>query len=141
MLAGLFERLGSYLHAPQRRTLLPLPLPPGLHFAAATRPHRVGMLASAALGSVALGIAASADLLPAGASGTTVALLVADWGWLVLLAALTEPAIAAASAWLGRRFEEDSAARRLQLQAGGGWTLPEAVVHLYAPALGVGLAT
>jgi len=140
LLAGLFERLGAYLHAPHRHTLLPLPLHPDLHFEAAARPHRVGLLGTAALGTSALLVAAVSELLPAGAPVGGVALLVADWLWLVLLAALVEPAIAGVSAWLGRRFDDDSAPRRLQLQAGGGWTLPEAVVHLYAPALGIGVA-
>ena len=140
LLSGMFERLGSYLHAPQRHRLLPLPLHPDVHFAAARGPHRAGLLASAGLGTAAVVLAATVDLLPAGIEGGTVALLIADWLWLVVLSVLTEPAIAAAAAWLGRRFEDDSPARRLQLQAGGGWTLPEAVVHLYAPALGIGVA-
>lgn len=140
LLSGLFERLGSYLHAPQRHRLLPLPLHPDLHFRAAQIPHRAGMLASAALGTAAVVLAGIVDLVPAGIDHAAVALLVADWLWLVVLSVLTEPAIAAAAAWLGRRFDDDAPARRLQLQAGGGWTLPEAVVHLYAPALGIGLA-
>jgi hypothetical protein len=41
----------------------------------------------------------------------------------------------------GRRFAEHSRARELQRSLGGGWTTPEAVVHLYAPALAIGLAT
>ncbi|MEM6991885.1 MAG: hypothetical protein AAF721_15360 [Myxococcota bacterium] len=140
LLAGLFERLGSYLHAPQRRTLLPLPLPPRAHFAAAARPHRIGMLLCAGLGTAALSVALLADLGRAAVPAPTIALVLGDWLWLVVMATLTEPAIAAASAWFGRRFEEDTPARLLQRQAGGGWTLPEAVVHLYAPALGVGTA-
>lgn len=140
LLSGLFERLASYLHSPQRHRLLPLPLHPDLHFAAARGPHRAGLLASAVLGTGAVVLGAAADLVPAGVDTTAVALLVADWLWLVVLSTLTEPAIAAAASWLGRRFEDDTSARRLQLYAGGGWTLPEAVVHLYAPALGIGVA-
>lgn len=139
LLAGLFERTGSYLHAPHRQQLLPLPLPPAQHFAAAARPHRVGLLASAALGTAALGLALAADLGRT-APTPTVLLLLVDWLWLVAIAALTEPAIAGAAAWLGRRFDEDTPVRRLQRSVGGGWTLPEAVVHLYAPAVGIGAA-
>lgn len=135
LLAGLHERLGAYLHAPERLTLLPRPIAPRDHFAAASTPHRIGLAASAGLGTVglALGAAASGLDMPA-----AVGLLV-DWLWLAGLAILVEPAVAGGAAWLGRRVPEDSRAFAIQKMLAGGWTLPETAVHLYAPAMGIGV--
>jgi hypothetical protein len=66
--------------------------------------------------------------------------LLFDFVWLVTIAAVLEPAVPAISAYLGRRVPQQSTAGRLQVGLGGGWTIPEAVVHLYAPAAGIGLA-
>ena len=136
LLSGLHARLGGYLHAPARHRLLPLPLSPRLHWSAAAGPHRRGLLWTGAwgLGAVA-GAVATAGLPTLAAAG-----VLADFAWFWLLAAALEPVIPAAGAWLGRRFDEDRPERLWQSKLGGGWTIPEAVVHLYAPALGLGLA-
>jgi len=136
LLSGLHARLSGFLHAPTRFQLLPTPLPPATHFGAALPRQRRGLLASCLLGCLAVSIAAGFSDQP---SQQLVA-LGADWLWLCLFAWLLEPVVSAASAWLGRRFPERSSWRSLQRQLGGGWTRAEAVVHLYAPALGVGLA-
>jgi hypothetical protein len=136
LLAGLHARLGGYLHARARQTLLPLPLPPALHWTAARAAHRVGLAWTGVLGVAAVGGAAAGAGLP----WRHVANLVGDLGWLWLVAAALEPVVPAAGAWLGRRFPEGRPERRWQRALGGGWTIPEAVVHLYAPALGVGLS-
>lgn len=136
LLAGLHPRLDGYLHARARWTLLPLPLPPRLHWAAARRAHHVGLAWTGLLGSAAVAGAA----VGAGVSVRAAAGLLGDFAWLWLCAAVVEPMIPAAGAWLGRRFPDGRPERRWQQTLGGGWTIPEAVVHLYAPALGVGLA-
>lgn len=163
LLAGLHPRLWGYLHARARHTLLPLPLPPALVWAAARGPHRTGLLFTGLLGVAAVagaGLAVGLGGDPEGAEGLRtaeaseldraahaglawvhVANLAGDLGWLWLVALALEPAVPAVSAWLGRRFPEGRPERRWQQTLGGGWTIPEAVVHLYAPALGVGLAT
>ncbi|MCA9649549.1 MAG: hypothetical protein KC501_06545, partial [Myxococcales bacterium] len=135
LLAGLHARLESYLHASARLVLLPLPLSPRLHWLAARAPHRQGLLLTGLLGSIMVGtVGVVAGLRPLPLAG-----LVGDWTWLWLLAWLVEPGIAAVGAWLGRRFPEEGVGRAIQLRLGGGFTIPEAVVHLYAPAFGVGL--
>jgi hypothetical protein len=144
LLAGLHPRLWGYLHARARHTLLPLPLPPALVWAAARGPHLVGLLWTGLLGAAAVAGAVGAMGLRGGAEGLAwphAANLVGDLLWLWLVALGLEPAVPAVGAWLGRRFPEGRPERRWQQALGGGWTIPEAVVHLYAPALGVGLAT
>jgi hypothetical protein len=138
LLAGLHGRLGGYLHADARRLLLPLPVPPARHFAAAGSRHRVGLLATAAASVSALGLVLLTEPVASTLTSAQRLGLLADFVWLAAVAALVEPAVAAVSAWLGRRFADDSTAYRVQHALGGGWTIPEAVVHLYAPALGVG---
>lgn len=135
LLAGLHPRLEGYLHARARQSLLPLPIDPGRHWAAARRPHVAGLAWTGLLGVAAV-IGAGVG---AGLSGAHVGNLAGDLAWPWLLAVGLEPVVPAASAWLGRRFGEDRPERRWQRALGGGWTIPEAVVHLYAPALGVGL--
>lgn len=136
LLAGLHARLDSYLHADARQQLLPLPLAPALHWAAARGPHRRGLLVTGALGAALVGaVAIAGGVGPRSAGG-----LVVDWAVLWATAFLVEPLIPAAGAWLGRRFPEEAVERQIQLRLGGGFTIPEAVVHLYAPALGVGVA-
>lgn len=137
LLAGLHSRLAGYLHARARHTLLPLPLPPALAWAAARGPHRLGLVWTGLLGAAAVVGAGLGVGLPWAFVGN----LVGDLGWLWLVALGLEPVVPAAGAWLGRRFPEDRPERRMQQALGGGWTIPEAVVHLYAPALGVGAAT
>ncbi|MEZ4454716.1 MAG: hypothetical protein R3B09_35025 [Nannocystaceae bacterium] len=63
-----------------------------------------------------------------------------DFAWLCAFAALIEPTIPAIAAWLGRRFAGDGAATSIQRSLAAGWSAPEAAIHLYAPALGIGLA-
>lgn len=135
LLAGLHPRLEGYLHARARSTLLPLPIAPALHWAAARGPHRAGLAWTGLLG---MGAVVGAGV-GAGLSWAHVGNLAADLAWPWLVAVGLEPVVPAASAWLGRRFPEDRLERRWQRALGGGWTIPEAVVHLYAPALGVGL--
>ena len=135
LLAGLHSRLEGYLHASARQSLLPLPIEPEQCWAAARGPHRVGLAFTGMLGLSAVAGAGVGAGLPWAHVGN----LVGDLAWLWLLAVATEPVVPAASAWLGRRFPEDRPERRWQRTLGGGWTIPEAVVHLYAPALGVGL--
>lgn len=135
LLAGLHARLEGYLHARARQTLLPLPIAPALCWAAARRPHLAGLAWTGLLGVAAVTGAA----VGAGLPWAHVANLAGDLGWLWLVAVALEPVVPAASAWLGRRFPDDRPERRWQRTLGGGWTIPEAVVHLYAPALGVGL--
>jgi len=135
LLAGLHARLGEYLHARARQRLAVLPVAPVRHFAAARAAHRRGFVLAVGSGIVGVllgGVGAGGDLERA-------AVLAADFLWLCVMAGLIEPAIAAASAYAGRRFPEEHAIRRAQAQLGGGWTAPEAAVHLYAPALGLGL--
>jgi len=136
LLAGLHSRLEGYLHARARQSLLPLPIEPERCWAAARGPHLAGLSWTGVLGIAAVAGAG----VGAGLSWAHVGNLVGDLAWLWLLAMATEPVVPAASAWLGRRFAEDRPERRWQRTLGGGWTIPEAVVHLYAPALGVGLS-
>lgn len=136
LLAGLHARLDGYLHARARLTLLPLPLPAALPWAAARGAHRVGLGWTGVLGAMAVAAASLGAGMPAAAAAG----VVGDFAWLWLVAMAVEPMIPAASAWLGRRFPEERPERRWQEKLGGGWTIPEAVVHLYAPALGIGLA-
>lgn len=135
LLSGLHARITGYLHAPSRRQLTVLPLDPSAHFAAARARHTLGLLTTLGLGSLAviLGVAAG------GVSAVELG-LIADWAALAVTALGVEPLIPAASAMLGRRFAQETWQHNLQRKAGGGWTLPEAVVHLYAPAVGIGLA-
>lgn len=130
LLAGLHARLFGFLHAPERMRLLPLPLPARAHWRSATREHGPGLLWSGVLGCAAVGLS----------GGDSAGALAVEFAGFVVMAALVEPAIAGAAALLGRRFEDGSSLADLQRSAGGGWTTPEAVVHLYAPALGLGLA-
>ncbi|MEM6294826.1 MAG: hypothetical protein AAGA54_26375 [Myxococcota bacterium] len=136
LLAGLHARITGYLHAPSRAQLLVLPLTPAAHFAAARARHVRGLALTLALGTTAVVL----GVLPSSASGTIAAGLVLDWVVLAVLAALLEPMIPAVSAAWGRRFPEGSWGADMQQRAGGGWTLPETVVHLYAPAGGIGVA-
>ena len=137
LLAGLHARLGEYLHGRARERLAALPVASGRHFAAGLRAHRRGLLLALLCGVTGVclgGTTASGDPIAA-------ALLAGDFVWLCVLAAVVEPAIPAAAAYAGRRFPEAHPIRQAQAQLGGGWTSAEATVHLYAPALGLGLAT
>lgn len=133
LLAGLHARLGGYLHAPERQRLLPLPIAPARHFAAANPAHRRGLALTIAAGAVAIAAATLPD-------ATRCAWLMADFAWLALAAILIEPGIAGAAAYAGRRFPAGHWLAEAQRVGAGGWTAEEAAVHLYAPALGVGLA-
>lgn len=135
LLSGLHARITGYLHAPSRAQLLVLPLPPAAHFKAARSRHLRGLAETLGLGSVAV----LAGLVPtSGWEGSFH--LVLDWAALAVIAGLFEPMIPAASAAMGRRFEPATWAGDLQQRASGGLTLPETAVHLYAPALGIGVA-
>ncbi|MCA9682944.1 MAG: hypothetical protein KC457_12155, partial [Myxococcales bacterium] len=130
LLAGLHARLFPYLHAPERLRLLPLPIIADRHWQAANRRHGPELAVTAALGCAAL-------LAPDPRANWP---LVVEFAWLVGFAWILEPMIAAVGAHYGRRFPEQSRAHELQRSLGGGWTTPEAVVHLYGPALGVATA-
>lgn len=133
LLAGLHARLGGYLHAPERERLLPLPITPGRHFAAATPGHHRGLAWTIVVGVGAIAAATLPDLARCG-------WLLADFTWLALAAILIEPAIVGVAAYAGRRFPEGHWIAEAQRFGSGGWTAEEAAVHLYAPALGIGLA-
>lgn len=133
LLAGLHARLAGYLHARERERLQPLPIAPVRHFAAARPAHRRGLALTALCGFAAIATATLPDLARAG-------WLAADFAALVLAAALIEPAIAGAAAYAGRRFPASHWLAEAQRTGAGGWTSAEAAVHLYAPALGVGVA-
>lgn len=136
LLAGLHGRTEGYLHARTRIRTLPLPLEPQRHFAAARPRHLRGLLMTGALGALAIALS-----LPARGRFDRVGLsMLLDWGWLWICAWGIERALPGVSAWLGRRFTPGTTAHQIQRSLGGGWTLPEAVVHLYAPALSVALA-
>jgi len=134
LLAGLHPRLWGYLHAPARLQLLPLPLGPDQHFVDALARHRRRFAIAVVIGTIVFALNAvwaplhrpRSDLL--------------DWAWFVILAAAIEPATAAAGAHFGRRFEPGSHEYVIQHRLSGGWTIPEAAIYLYAPALGVALA-
>ncbi len=140
LLAGLHARLNDYLHARARVHLLPLPFAADQHWRAARAGHRRGLVRDGLIGLLALTLATLSS--PGGAVPLPVRLpwLAGDYLWFLLCALLVEPLIPAAAAWGGRRFPEDHWVANLQRQLGGGWTTPEAVVHLYAPAVGLGLA-
>lgn len=138
LLSGLHSRLFGFLHAPDRARWLSLPIPPERHFVAAMGSHRPRFWASAALGTLALLLASPATASASGISSKLA--LAAEFVWLVIFAAGIEPFVAGLSAELGRRFPEGSRAHDVQRSLGGGWTTAEAVVHLYAPAFGIGLA-
>jgi hypothetical protein len=132
LLVTLHARSGGYLHDDGVAATLPLPIAARRRFAAAHRVHMIGLGWQALWGAAAMAIAA-ADL-------RTAIGLVATFAALIACAALVEPLASGASAWLGRRVPPDGFAAQVQRTLGGGWTLPEAVVHLWAPALGLGLA-
>jgi hypothetical protein len=132
MLVTLHARTAAYLHDDGLGATLPLPIAVSRRFAAAQRRHLVGLAWQAAWGALAFALA--------GTDGATRLVLVLDWLALVVACALVEPLGAAASAWMGRRVPPESLAGQLQRSLGGGWTLPEAVVHLWAPAIALSLA-
>jgi hypothetical protein len=138
LLAGLHGRLFGFLHATERGRWLPLPIEPERHFRASMSSLRPMFWLSAALGVAALLLAGPAT---ASARGLWAGLgLALEFVWLVVIASGIEPLVAGVAAEFGRRFPDSSRAHELQRSLGGGWTTPEAVVHLYAPAFGVGLA-
>ncbi|PRQ07287.1 hypothetical protein [Enhygromyxa salina] len=127
LLFGLHARLFAFLHAPDRIRWLPLPIPAARHWLAGIQAHLPSFTLAAILAAGALYLA----------SGTA---LVVEFCWFAVIAGLLEPFASAIAAMFGRRFPEPSRVRELQRSLGGGWTTPEAVVHLYAPALALGLA-
>ncbi|MEZ4384727.1 MAG: hypothetical protein R3A79_25585 [Nannocystaceae bacterium] len=135
LLAGLHARLAGYLHSRQRIELLPRPLTAAEHWRLALRRHRRGLLWPALLGAAAVGL----GLGTAGSAPQALGVL-GDLAWLLVLAALVEPLVAALAAYYGRRFAAESRAAELQRSLSGGWTPAEATVHLYAPALGIAAA-
>ncbi len=133
LLAGLHARLGEFLHGRARERLALLPVAPGRHFAAGLYAHVRGFAAAFGFGALGIAVATLGDPWRTG-------LLLGDFAWLCAIAWLVEPTIPAIAAWAGRRFPDEHPVRQAQRQLGGGWTTPEATVHLYAPALGLALA-
>jgi hypothetical protein len=129
LLSSLHARLYGFLHAPERMRWLPLPIAAQRHWQSAVQMQVPGFGITVLLGIAAL-MVAGLDLG-----------LAAEFAWLAVFALVLEPSAAATAAWLGRRFPEHGRANELQRSLGGGWTTPEAVVHLYAPALFLALAT
>lgn len=136
LLVTLHVRTSGFLHDDGVAATLPLPVPPATRFALARARHLRGLALQTLWLTIAIGVAARAFT---DAVAPTLA-LVAD-AWVVCLAAVgTEPMGAAIAAHLGRRQGDGSLGAQLQRSLGGGWTLPEAVVHLYAPAFSLALA-
>ncbi|MBL9101425.1 MAG: hypothetical protein JNL82_10740 [Myxococcales bacterium] len=133
LLAGLHARLGEYLHGRAREQLAALPIAPERHFAAGSGEHRRGLAAAAGCGLAGIAVGCGGD-------GWRTLVLAGDFAWLCVIAAAVEPVIPAVGAFAGRRFPEDHWLRQTQRQLGGGWTTPEATVHLYGPAFGLALA-
>jgi hypothetical protein len=129
LLAGLHGRVGGYLHGQHRLALLSLPLEAKSHWVAAGANRRRAFALSALLATLLLGGGIALGWLPGAWT------LLAEWMAFLLMVAVLEPTVPAWSAYLGRRFADDSPAARAQSSLGGGWTQPEAVVHLYAPSL------
>jgi hypothetical protein len=139
LLSGMHARLFGFLHAPERLRWLPLPIVAERHWQAAIRMQLPGFGIAVLLGILALILALGSEPMP---NGITLDLgLAAEFVWLAVVAALLEPSAAATAAFLGRRFPEHGRGHELQRSLGGGWTTPEAVVHLYAPAFFLALAT
>lgn len=138
MLAGLHARLFAFLHAPGRMRWLPLPITSARHWQAGARAHGPAVALALVLGLAALVVALPGDATARGIPSNLG--LAIELGYFALLAGLLEPFASALAAVLGRRFPEDSRAHELQRSLGGGWTTPEAVVHLYAPAFVLALA-
>jgi hypothetical protein len=136
LLVTLHARTAGYLHDDAVSLTLPMPIAGRDRFAAAHRRHLGGWAWQSAWGLAAIGIGARL-----GGGERTVALaLVLDVAAVMLAALAIEPLGAAIAARLGQRVPAESFAAQLQRSLGGGWTLPEAVVHLYAPAVALGLA-
>ena len=135
------RRLLGFLHAKTRLTHLSLPLPAQLHWRDAVVYYLLHLLRSGSAGGLALVIAwlcaVDRDSLEVWHAVQTAALV---WAVLLLHCACVEPFAAAIAAVLGRRVGAESAAREWQAWLSGGWTVPEAAVHLYTPALGLALA-
>ncbi len=133
LVMGIHHRLGGYVHARRRQLRLSLPIGARDHFVDALPTTRRGLIYSTAFGLAAI-FAAEGSL----GGGFWFAL---SWLWLCIFAWLVEPAVGAAGAYGGRRFSHDHAAAQIQRSLSGGWTSPEAVVHLYGPGLGIVVCT
>lgn len=136
LLAGLHGRAFGFLHAPERERWLSLPISPDRHWQAAVRMHAPSFGITVLLGILALVLPLGFEPTPRASVGLAV-----EFVWLAVFAGLLEPVAASTAALLGRRFPEHGRGHELQRSLGGGWTTPEAVVHLYAPAFFLALAT
>ncbi|MBX7080587.1 MAG: hypothetical protein K1X88_15425 [Nannocystaceae bacterium] len=136
LLVTLHVRTSGFLHDDQLAATLPLPIAPARRFGLAAARHARGLAAAMLwlLGGIALGAA------PLGLGAPALCGLLLDALAVGVASLATEPFGAAVAARLGRRQPPGSWAEQLQHKLGGGWTLPEAVVHLYAPAGSLGLA-
>ena len=137
LLATLHARTGGYLHAPGHLRTFALPIDPRDRFEVARTRHLAALAMTIAWGIVAVTVAAPA----LGQRGAVHFGLVLDWLALAVFSAWVEPFAAAIASYFGRRLGPQHPGTDVLRSLGGGWTLPEAVVHLYAPALGLGLAT
>lgn len=139
LLAGLHARSFGFLHAPERERWLPLPIAAERHWQSAVRMHVPSFGIAVLLGILALVLPLGFEPTPRGLPSNLG--LAAEFVWLAVFAGLLEPVAASTAALLGRRFPEHGRGHELQRSLGGGWTTPEAVVHLYAPAFFLALAT
>jgi hypothetical protein len=139
LLSGLHARAFGFLHAPDRERWLPLPIPPDRHWQSAVRMHAPSFGIAVLLGILALLLPLAFEPTPRGLPSNLG--LAVEFVWLAVFAGLLEPVAASSAALLGRRFPEQARLHDLQRSLGGGWTTPEAVVHLYAPAFFLALAT
>ncbi len=132
-MSGVFARSRGYLHARERTTLISFPIAAQEHLRAAVRLNLQGLAYVAALSLLAvLGTAALQGLAPEilARQGMECALL-------FICAAGLEPLVFAIGADLGRDFDEQDPRGILQRQISGGWTAPQAAIHLYTPAASV----
>jgi hypothetical protein len=141
LLAGIHARTWGYLHDPQRFATLPLPLAPDVHWREGHAPHVRGGLVVASVVCLAWLLAAFAPAFTAAQGPDTAPRLwvVAELLWLLAIASGIERIGAGAAAAAGRRVESGQLAE-LQTSISGGWTAPEAAVHLWWPALAIGLS-
>ncbi len=124
---GVHARNFPFQHATSVLQSASLPLPRALMWRRAVRHQRLVLSVHYAIGLFAVctwGALQHSEIL----------LAALDWTCMCCAAAVVEPWVSGAAARWGRRFPERHPIAELQRSIGGGWTRPEAVVHLYAGA-------
>lgn len=139
LLAGMHARTFAFLHAPERLRWLPLPIVADRHWQSAVRVQVPAFAIAVLLGASSLLAVLGSEPTARGVPSNVG--LAIEFLWLAVFAGLLEPVAASTAALLGRRFPEHELGHEIQRSLGGGWTTPEAVVHLYAPAGFLALAT